>query len=81
MAPRKISRVKFTKIKFPDFLKAIKKDDKVKLRQAKKQRYKINVYWLIENKIKPSMVSYLLKNGMVNKSTKNLGKLIEKMKK
>jgi hypothetical protein len=79
----KTRKVKFSKkIIFPDFLKAIKKGDKKVLLQAKKQKYKVNVYWLMENykKVKPKIMEYLLKNGMVNKSTKNIAKLIEKMK-
>ena len=80
--PRKITQVKFNKIIFTDFLKAIKKGDTKTLRQAKKQHYKINIYWLIENhkKVSKKTMDYLLKNGMVNKSTKNLNKLLEKMK-
>jgi hypothetical protein len=72
-----------TKIIFPSFLKAIKKGDLKTIRQAKKQKYKINLYWLVENnkKVKPKIVQYLLKNGMVSKSTKNIGNLLDKLKK
>jgi hypothetical protein len=80
--PIKVSRVKFNKIIFPDFLKAIKKGDKKVLLQAKKQRYKINIYWILENykSVSPRILDYLGKNGMIQKSTKNLSKLIESMK-
>ena len=77
---KKISKVKFTKkIIFPDFLKAIKKGDKKRLLQAKKQKYKINMYWLIENdkKVKPAIKNWLVKNKMLSKSTKNLSKLMK----
>jgi hypothetical protein len=72
-----------TKIIFPSFLKAIKKGNLKAIRQAKKQKYKINLYWLVENnkKVKPKIVEYLLKNGMVSKSTKNIGNLLDKLKK
>jgi hypothetical protein len=78
--PLKVKKVKISKkIIFPDFLKAIKKGDKKVLLQAKKQRYKINLYWLVENhkKVKSNILDYLMKNGMIEKSTKNLDKLLE----
>jgi len=79
----KTTRVKFNKIIFPDFIKAIKKGDLKTLQQAKKQRYKINIPWIIENhkKVKPKILDYLLKHGMVQKSTKNLGKILDTLKK
>lgn len=82
LKPRKVSQVKFKKLIFPDFLKAIKKGDTKKLLQAKKQHYKINIYWLIENhkKVSKKTMDYLLKRGMVKKSTKNVGKLLDQLK-
>jgi hypothetical protein len=70
------------KIIFPDFLEAIKSEDMKVLRQAKKQNYKINIYWLIENNknVSKKMMDYLLKNGMIKKSTKNLGLLLDEKK-
>ena len=79
---KKVKIVKFEKITYPDFLKAIKKGDKNTLLQAKKQHYKINIYWLMENykKVSNNIMDYLLKRGMVQKSTKNLGKLLDQLK-
>lgn len=64
-----ISKIKFVKITFPDFLKAIKKHDTKVLRQAKKQHYKINKKWLEENKKKVSQKTllYLKRNRLMAK--------------
>jgi hypothetical protein len=65
-----INNVKFSKIIFPDFLKAIKKHDTKILRQAKVQHYKVNIKWLEENKNKvlQKTLLYLKRNGLIKKN-------------